>query len=121
MILLLAFLSEMPWASRPVRIDTLYAAVVLLGTLIAAAGATSETWRAAVRLGPTPWIVALLAWCALSAGMAPFPAFALAEMLRLALGAGFYFTAAYSSQPRRNAPAALPAARAWGRPSGCMA
>lgn len=97
-ILLLALLAEMPWLTRPIRTHLLQAAVVLVYTLIVGAGPVARLTLAALR-GPTLWLLGLLAWCVLSAVLAPYPAFAVAEMLRLALGAGVYFTAAYVLRP----------------------
>lgn len=98
-ILLLALLAEMQWLTRPVRAHLLQAAVVLVYTLIAAAGPASGRLTLAALRGPSLWLLALLAWCALSAVRAPYPTFAVAEMLRLALGAGVYVTAAYVLRP----------------------
>lgn len=99
-ILLLALLAEMPWLSRPVRVYLLQAAVVLVYTLIAAAGPASGRLSFAALRGPSLWLLGLLVWSALSAARAPYPTFAVAEMLRLALGAGVYFTAAYVLRPQ---------------------
>ena len=49
--------------------------------------------------GPNLWLLWLLAWSAFSAVTAPYHAFAIAEILRLALGAGVYFAAAYVLRP----------------------
>lgn len=98
-ILLLALLAEMPWLTRPVRAHLLQAAVVLIYTLIAGAGPASGRLTFAALRGPNLWLLGLLAWSTLSAARAPYPAFAVAEMLRLALGAGVYFTAAYVLRP----------------------
>jgi len=97
--LVLALLAEMPWLSRPVRSHLLQAAVVLVYTLIAAAGPASGRLPLAALRGPSLWLLGLLAWSGLSAFLAPYPTFAVAEMLRLALGAGVYFTAAYVLRP----------------------
>ena len=98
-LLVLALLAEMPWLSRPVRSHLLQAAVVLVYTLIAAFGPASGRLPWAALRGPSLWLAGLLAWSALSAVRAPYPAFAAAEMLRLALGAGVYFAAAYVLRP----------------------
>ena len=98
-LLVLALLAEMPWLSRPVRSHLLQAAVVLVYTLIAAFGPASGRFPLAALRGPSLWLAGLLAWSALSAVRAPYPAFAAAEMLRLALGAGVYFAAAYVLRP----------------------
>ncbi len=98
-ILLLALLAEMQWLTRPVRAHLLQAAVVLVYTLIAAAGPASGRLTLAALRGPNVWLLGLLAWCALSAVRAPYPTFAVAEMLRLLLGAGVYFTATHVLRP----------------------
>ncbi len=89
----------MPWLSRPLRSHLLQAAVVLIYTLIAAAGpASGRVTRDSLR-GPSLWLLGLLAWSGLSAALAPYPAFAASELLRLALGAGVYFVAAHVLRP----------------------
>ena len=98
-MLLLALLAEMPWLARSTRAILLPTDVVLLYTLIAAAGTAPERPRASLLRGPNFWLLALLAWSALSAFFAPYPAFAVAEILRLALGAGVYFAAAFVLRP----------------------
>ena len=99
-ILLLALLAEMPWLSRPVRSHLLQAAVVLVYTLIAAAGPASGRLTLAALRGPSLWLLGLLAWSGLSAALAPYPAVAVAELLRLALGAGVYFVASSVLRPQ---------------------
>jgi len=98
-ILVIAFLAEMPWLTRPTRTLALQVDVVLTFTL-AAAAAPAERWLSVVRRGINPWILALLAWCCLCAFRAPYHAFAMAELLRLVLGAGVYFLAAYVLRPQ---------------------
>ena len=98
-LLVLALLAEMPWLSRPVRSHLLQASVVLVYTLIAAAGPAPGRLSLGTLRGPSLWLVELLAWSGLSAALAPYPAFAVAELLRLALGAGVYFVAAYVLRP----------------------
>ena len=98
-LLVLALLAEMPWVSRPVRSHLLQAAVVLVYTLIAAAGPASGRLARADWRGPGLWLAALVAWSALCALRAPFPAFAAAEMERVALGAGVFFLAAFVLRP----------------------
>lgn len=98
-LLVCALLAEMPWLSRPVRSHLLQAAVVLVYTLIAAAGPASGRLTRADWRGPGCWLAALVAWSALCAVRAPFPAFAAAEMERVALGAGVFFVAAFVLRP----------------------
>jgi len=93
--LILALLSEMPWLSRPVRLLLLQIDTVALLTMLAASGPYLDNLSCAVRRGPNPLLGALLAWCALSAALTPYRAFAVPELLRLFLCAGVYFTAAY--------------------------
>ena len=94
-VLLVALLAEMPWVPRPVRTVLLPADVVLLFTGIAAAGTASGRTLRSYLSGPNLWLLALLVWVAFCAALSPYRAFAVAELLRLALGAGVYFTAAY--------------------------
>ena len=98
-VLLIALLSEMPWLSRLVRTRLLQGDVVLLYVGIAAAGTAGGHWTAFLRRGPSPWLLGLLAWAILSAARAPYPAFAVAELLRLALSAGVLFAAAFVLRP----------------------
>jgi O-antigen ligase len=97
---LVALLAEMPWIPRPIRAVLLPADVVLLYTLIAAAGPASGRLPFRILRGPNLWLLGLLAWSAFSAVTAPYHAFAIAEILRLALGAGVYFAAAYVLRPQ---------------------
>ena len=90
-VLLLALLAEMPWLARSTRALILPADVVLLYTLIAAAGTVPGRLTRAAFRGPNLWLLALLAWSALCAAISPYHAFAVAEILRMALGAGVYF------------------------------
>ena len=89
--LVIAFLAEMPWLSRPVRTYLLQGDTVALLTLLAAGGPYPV--RGSLRRGPNPLLLALLAWCLLSAILAPFRTFAVAELLRLMLCGGVYFAA----------------------------
>ncbi len=98
-VLLLALLAEMPWVPRPIRSLLLPADVVLLLTGIAAAGLADGQRPTALLRGPNLWLLGLLAWAVLCAALAPYRAFATAEVLRLALGAGVYFAAAYVLRP----------------------
>jgi len=98
-LLVCALLAEMPWLPRPVRSHLLQAAVVLVYTLIAAAGPASGRLTRADWRGPGLWLAGLVAWSALSALRAPFPAFAAAEMERVALGAGVFSVAAFVLRP----------------------
>ena len=98
-VLLLGLLAEMPWLSRLVRTRLLQADVVLVYVGIAAAGTAGVRWTSALLRGPCPWVVGLLVWAVLSAARAPYPAFAVAELLRLALGAGVFFAAAFVLRP----------------------
>jgi len=93
-LLVLALLAEMPWLSRPIRSHLLQAAAVLVYTLIAAAGPASGRLPLAALRGPSLWLLGLLAWSGLSAVLAPYPTFAVAEMLRLALGTALVLGAA---------------------------
>ena len=97
--LLVALLAEMPWVPRPVRAVLLPADVVLLFTLIAAAGPASDRTLRSYLSGPNVWLLALLVWAAFCAALSPYRAFAVAEGLRLALGAGVYYAAAYMLRP----------------------
>ena len=97
--LLVALLAEMPWVPRPVRTVLLPADVVLLFTLIAAAGPASGRTLRSYLSGPNVWLLALLVWAAFCAALSPYRAFAVAEGLRLALGAGVYYAAAYMLRP----------------------
>ena len=93
--LVVALLAEMPWLSRTVRTYLLQGDTVALLTLLAASGPYQDDLRTAARRGPNPLLLALLAWCILSAALAPYRTFAIAELLRLFLCAGVYFAAAY--------------------------
>lgn len=64
-ILLLTLLAEMPWLSRLVRSHLLQAAVVLVYTLIAAAGPASGRLTLAALRGPSFRLLSLLAWSGL--------------------------------------------------------
>lgn len=101
--LIIAFLAEMPWLSRPVRTWLLQGSTVALLTLLAAGGPYPV--RDSLRRGPNPLLLALLAWCLLSAVLAPFRTFAVAELLRLLLCGGVYF-AASTGLTLREAPLA---------------
>ncbi len=98
-VLALALLAEMPWIPRSVRSLLLSADVVLLFTLIAASGTASGRDLRSYFAGPNLWLIALLLWAALCAVLSPYRTFAVAEGLRLLLGAGVYFTAAYVLRP----------------------
>lgn len=89
--LVIAFLAEMPWLSRQVRAWLLQGDTVALLTLLAASGPYPV--RGTLRRGPNPLLLALLSWCLLSVALAPFRAFAVAELLRLLLCGGVYFAA----------------------------
>lgn len=108
-VLLVALLAEMPWIGRPQRTLLLQAAVVGLFTGIAAAGAAEARPLRAYGRGLNIWILGLLAWAVVCAVLSPYRAFAVAEGLRLLLGAGVYFAAAYVLTPRevRALPLAL--------------
>ena len=108
-VLLVALLAEMPWVPRPQRTLLLQAAVVLLFTGIAAAGTAEARPLKAYLRGPNGWILGLLAWCLVCALLSPYRAFAVAEGLRVLLGAGVYFAAGYVLTPRevRALPQAL--------------
>ena len=68
--------------------------------LIAAAGPNEGRAAILLRRQLNPWALALLAWAGLCACLTPYPAFAIAEFLRLALGTGVYFAAAYVLRPQ---------------------
>ncbi len=108
-VLLVALLAEMPWVPRPLRPLLLQAAVVGLFTGIAAAGLAETRPLRAYGRGLNIWILGLLAWSIVYALLSPYWAFAVAEGLRLLLGAGVYFAAAYVLTPReaRALPLAL--------------
>ena len=93
--LVLALLSEMPWLSRGVRVLLLQFDVVAFGTLIAIVGLEQEDLKSALRRGATPWLLALLVWCVVTAALSPYRAFAVAELLRLILCAEVFAAAAY--------------------------
>ena len=99
-VLLVALLAEMPWVPRPQRTLLLQAAVVLLFTGIAAAGTAEARPLRAYGHGPNGWILGLLAWCLVCGLLSPYRAFAVAEGLRVLLGAGVYFAAGYVLTPR---------------------
>lgn len=99
-VLLVALLAEMPWVPRQQRTFLLQAAVVGLFTGIAAAGAAEARPFRAYGRGLNGWILGLLAWSVVCALLSPYRAFAVAEGLRLLLGAGVYFAAAYVLTPR---------------------
>lgn len=99
LILLLALLAEMPWMPRSARTFLLPGDVALLYTLVAAAGTASGRPLRFYLTGPNVWLLGLLLWAALCAALSPYRAFAAAEVLRLALGAGVYFVAAYVLRP----------------------
>jgi len=96
---LLALLAEMQWLSSAIRARLLQAAVLLVYMIIAAAGPASGRLTPAALRGPNLWLLGLLAWSGLSAVLAPYPTVAFAEILRLVLGAGVYFAAAYVLRP----------------------
>ena len=98
-ILLIALLAEMPWIPRSARALLLPADVVLLYTLIAAAGTASGRSLRSYLTGPNLWLLALLLWALLCGVLSPYRAFAIAEFLRLTLGVGVYFAAAYVLRP----------------------
>lgn len=98
-ILLIALLAEMPWIPRSARALLLPADVALLYTLIAAAGTASGRSLRSYLTGPNLWLLALLLWALLCGVLSPYRAFAIAEVLRLALGIGVYFVAAYVLRP----------------------
>ncbi len=108
-VLLVALFAEMPWVPRPLRTFLLQGAVVGLFTGIAAAGAAEARPLRAYGRGLNGWIVGLLAWAVVCALLSAYRAFAVAEGLRLLLGAGVYFAAAYVLTPRevRALPLAL--------------
>lgn len=108
-VLLVALLAEMPWIGRSQRTLLLQAAVVALFTGIAAAGTAETRPLRAYGRGLNGWIAGLLAWSVVCALLSPYRAFAVAEGLRLLLGAGVYFAAAYVLTPReaRALPLAL--------------
>jgi O-antigen ligase len=89
----------MPWLSRLVRSRLLSGDLVLLAALIAGAGTAAGRLSWGALRGPNAWLIAVLAWSAGSAWAAPYPVFAIAEMLRLALGGGVYFAAAFVLRP----------------------
>lgn len=104
--LLLALLTEMPWLARTVRAHLLQ--VLAAGVLaLLAAVPYQEDVRRALRRGPTPWLLVLLVWCVVAAAYSPFRAFASAELLRMLLGGGVYFAAAYALRPADLRPATL--------------
>ena len=108
-VLLVALLAEMPWVPRPQRTFLLQAAVVGLFTGIAAAGTAEARPVRAYGRRSNGWLLGLLAWSALCALLSPYRAFAVAEGLRVLLGAGVYFAAAFVLTPRevRALPLAL--------------
>ncbi len=108
-VLLVALLAEMPWVPRPQRTFLLQAAVVGLFTGIAAAGTAEARPLPDYLRGLNGWILGLMAWSVVCALLSPYRAFAVAEGLRLLLGAGVYFAAAYVLTPRetRALPLAL--------------
>lgn len=102
--LTLALASEVTGLSRTIRAHILQVDVVAFFVLLAVAGPYREDLRRAAGRGPAPWLLALLAWCALLAFLPPARAFGVADLLRpFALGelvrmcfcGGVFFAAAY--------------------------
>jgi len=102
--LTLALLSEMPWLSQPARAHILQGLVVAFFVLLALAGTEQEPLVRAALRGPTPWLIALLLWAALSVAFPPtrlygasqlLHPFAIAELLRMLFCGGVFFAAAF--------------------------
>lgn len=101
----LALAAEMPWLTPVVRTRLLQGVTLGLLCVLAVSGGWQDDLRVAARRGPNPLLLALLAWCALSLTVSPYRAYAAAEMLRVLLCAGVYFTAAYGLRADQLRPA----------------
>ncbi len=92
---ILAILSEA--AVLPAATSTVLLRVAALGlvVLLTTSGVYQEDLKTALRRGPHPFLIALLAWCVFAAAIAPYRAHAATELLRILLCAAVYFGAAY--------------------------
>jgi hypothetical protein len=74
----LAVLTEMPWLSPSARTAVLQGTVIVFLPLLALSGSLRDD-RAALRRGPNPLLLALLAWTVFCAATAPYRGFAAAN------------------------------------------
>jgi len=93
--IVLALIAQTSWLSAPARTLLLQVDVLGLLLLLALSGPYPDDLRVAACRGPHPFLLALLAWCVVSAGMAANRSYAAAELLRVLLCAAVYFGAAY--------------------------
>lgn len=94
--LITLFCSEIPSFPQQMRTFLVFAGTGLIWILLATCRGFLENIWAALRRGPTPFLLLLLAWAGFSLFTAPYWSLALGEFLRILAGVGAYFLAAYT-------------------------
>lgn len=94
--LALLLLSEMPQVPGTGRTMLAQVGTTVILLLLGTCRTFLDKMSVALRRGPNPFLIALVAWAGYGLFLAPYRDFAAMEMLRVVAGAGAFFLAAYT-------------------------
>ncbi|GAB4466654.1 MAG: hypothetical protein OHK0029_38150 [Armatimonadaceae bacterium] len=99
------FFSDIPLFTDSIRTFFLQVGTGLVVLLLATCRGFQEDMRGALRRGPNPFLLGLLAWTVLCLFLSPYKDFAGGEVLRIIAGVSAYFITAYVVQAPRQSGA----------------